>query len=94
MYRDLIALRRREPELVDPRLDRARVEHDAGGRTLVMHRGRLRVVVNLADASPTLTVRGADQVVYAPSGATLADGTVTLPPESFAIVRTSPDRAA
>ncbi len=88
VYRALIALRRAEPELTDPRLDRVRVDENPAGRTLVLHRGSLRLVVNLASGSPTLAVRGATEVIYAPSGATLADGTVTLGPETFALVRT------
>ncbi|MBC6457259.1 malto-oligosyltrehalose trehalohydrolase [Actinomadura sp. HBU206391] len=45
-YRALIALRRAWPELTDGRLDEVTVEHDAN--SLVLHRGRLRVVANLA----------------------------------------------
>jgi maltooligosyltrehalose trehalohydrolase len=48
-YRDLIALRRREPELSDPRLDRVAVTYDAAARWVVVTRGSLRVVANLAD---------------------------------------------
>ena len=87
VHRRLIALRREHPELSDPRLDRVRVDHDSAARTLVVHRGTLRLVVNLADATPTITVKGASDLVYAPRGGTLTDEAVTLPAESFALVR-------
>ena len=47
-YRDLIALRRAEPELVDGDLSATSVEHE-DARWLVVARGALRVVVVLAD---------------------------------------------
>jgi maltooligosyltrehalose trehalohydrolase len=50
-YRDLIALRRREPELSDPRLDRVTVTYDATARWVVVTRGSLRIVANLATES-------------------------------------------
>ena len=42
----LIALRRAEPDLADPRLDQVEVEFDEEQGWLVVHRGSLRVVVN------------------------------------------------
>ena len=50
-YRTLIQLRRDQPELADPRLDEVSVDFDEDARWLVVHRGRLRVVVNLAATS-------------------------------------------
>ncbi|HEY4314277.1 MAG TPA: malto-oligosyltrehalose trehalohydrolase, partial [Actinomycetes bacterium] len=55
-YRDLIALRRREPELSDPRLDRVAVTYDATVRWLVVTRGSLRVVANLADHAQVVPI--------------------------------------
>jgi len=48
-YRRLISLRRREPELSDPRLDQVEVDFGESGDWLVMRRGSLRVVANLSD---------------------------------------------
>ena len=48
-YRDLIALRHRVPEITDGRLDGVQVRFDEDARWLVMARGDLRVVCNLAD---------------------------------------------
>jgi maltooligosyltrehalose trehalohydrolase len=50
LYQSLIALRRREPDLADPRLDLVQVEFDEEQGWLVVHRGSLRVVVNVSDA--------------------------------------------
>ena len=49
LYKRLIVLRRNTPELADPRLDRVWVDFDEEARWLVIHRGALRVVVNLRD---------------------------------------------
>src|SRR5262249_38297863 len=49
-YTQLIALRRRHPELSDPRFERTErtaVEFDEQASTLVVHRGSIRVLVNL-----------------------------------------------
>lgn len=51
LYRLLIALRRSHPELADPSLDDFVVEVAGDDSWLVMHRGSLRVVVNLAEES-------------------------------------------
>lgn len=49
VYRRLIALRRSSAELTDPRLDRFGVDFDEQQRWLVLRRGTLRLVCNLAD---------------------------------------------
>ncbi len=87
MYRSLIALRRTEPELADPRLDRVHCDADPGTRTLVLHRGNLRLVVNLSPEEHTVAVDGAHECLAAPLGAGVSEGAVTLAPESFALVR-------
>ena len=87
VYRSLIALRRTEPELADPRLDRVRCDADPGAGMLVLHRGSLRLVVNLAAEERTVAVDGAHECLAAPVGAGVSEGAVTLAPESFALVR-------
>jgi maltooligosyltrehalose trehalohydrolase len=86
IYRELIALRRAHPELTDPHLDPVRVDHDDHARTLVVHRGSLRLAVNLGSSPAVLPVT-TSEVLFAPSGVDLADGALTLGPESFALVR-------
>jgi len=83
-YRALIAARRAHPELTDPRLDRFTVDTHAGA--LVLHRGGLRVAVNLGADEVTLALP-VREVLLAAGPATAADDTLTLSPDSFAIVR-------
>ena len=66
-YTELIALRRAWPELTDPMLDQVRADYDESKRWLVLHRGRLRVVVNLGEQAQRLPLgqrrhRGAGRV--------------------------------
>jgi maltooligosyltrehalose trehalohydrolase len=48
LYRSLITLRRRQADLTDPRLDRVETDYDEEAGWIRIHRGNLRVVVNLA----------------------------------------------
>jgi maltooligosyltrehalose trehalohydrolase len=50
-YRDLIALRRNEFQLTDGHLDSVEVDVDEDAQWLVMRRGTLHTVVNLAASS-------------------------------------------
>jgi malto-oligosyltrehalose trehalohydrolase len=88
-YRELIALRRRWPELTDPRLDRVDVSYDETARWLMISRGRLRVLANLGPSAARLPLGTAGGHLLAASAAGLAveaDAAV-LPPSSFAVVR-------
>jgi maltooligosyltrehalose trehalohydrolase len=93
-YRELIALRRREPELTDPWLSRAAVDHDAAARWLVLRRGSLRVVCDLAPEPRRVPLDAAPAALLAASadGVSLGPDTVEMPPESVAIVRCVPYR--
>jgi maltooligosyltrehalose trehalohydrolase len=85
-YQALISLRRNHSELSDPRLDRFTVA--GAGEYLVLHRGSLRVVVNLAAEPETITLdRPAGTALLASAEPTLSGREITLPAESFAIVR-------
>jgi maltooligosyltrehalose trehalohydrolase len=93
-YRDLIALRRGHPELSDPRLDRVDVSYDRDARWVVVARGSLRVVCNLAGAQRDVPVdRPVEHLLLSsdPRAACTA-AAVTLPAESVAIARVD-DRA-
>ncbi|MBP2473219.1 maltooligosyltrehalose trehalohydrolase [Crossiella equi] len=85
IYRKLIALRREWPELSDPRLDRLRVDFDEQERWLVLHRGSLRVAVNLAGVELELPVTVRE--VLLSSADVAPGGLLRLPAESFAVVR-------
>ncbi|MEU3019236.1 malto-oligosyltrehalose trehalohydrolase [Nocardiopsis sp. NPDC007018] len=88
VHRALIALRRAEPELADPRLDRFRVDADRDGRVLTLHRGSLRLVCNLGDREAAVDLGAEPRAVVLDSGrATIEASTVTVPEESFAVLR-------
>jgi maltooligosyltrehalose trehalohydrolase len=86
LYRRLIALRAAEPELRDPRLDRMRVDYDEDARWVIVHRGALRVVANLAGESRTLPV-AASEVLLSTGGADIDNDRLRLDRESAAVVR-------
>ncbi|MBB6119858.1 malto-oligosyltrehalose trehalohydrolase [Nocardiopsis algeriensis] len=85
-YRALTALRRTEPELADPRLDRFAAEAD-GGR-VVLTRGTLRLACNLTAEDTEITLDAPVRTTVFASGKHDADGTrLHLAGESFALVR-------
>jgi maltooligosyltrehalose trehalohydrolase len=88
-HRRLIALRKATPELADPRLDQVQVRYDEAARWVVVHRGGLRVICNLAGAeqSVPLDLTAAEIVLASAEVAISPDGKVTLPGESVAVVR-------
>jgi malto-oligosyltrehalose trehalohydrolase len=88
-YRELITLRRRWPELTDPRLSLVDVSWDETARWLIISRGKLRVLANLGPSGVRLPLGTADGRLLATSAAGLAiDGdAAVLPPSSFAVVR-------
>lgn len=87
-YKRLIALRRENAELSDPRQGRVSVEVDEEQGTVVLARGAFRVLVNLSSECRVLPVGSCCAVVLAsyevrdPSS-----GALTLPPDSVAVVR-------
>ena len=92
-HRRLIALRRSEPALRDPRLDEVSVVADATERSVVVRRRGLHIAANLAAGPRTLAlgVRVVD-VVLASADVTVdwddaGDAWVTLPGESVAVLR-------
>jgi maltooligosyltrehalose trehalohydrolase len=59
-YRDLIALRRAEPDLRDPRLERVQVDYDADAEWVLVTRGSFRVVCNLAASAQSVPLSVVD----------------------------------
>ncbi|MEU2613381.1 malto-oligosyltrehalose trehalohydrolase [Micromonospora sp. NPDC007271] len=85
-YRRLIALRKRRPELSDPRLNRVDVRH--GDQFLVLRRGECLVVANLAGKPQRINLPGVVRNVLLATGegvTVMRDG-IELPAESAAIV--------
>jgi maltooligosyltrehalose trehalohydrolase len=94
LYRTLIRLRRDEPSLAAPWLSLVEVDFDVAQNWVVVRRGELRVVANLADRQQSVPVPGAAEIVLATDAASLSaaagdtpSGGVRLAPESAAIVR-------
>ncbi len=90
-YRALIALRRARPDLRDPDLRAVLVRHDETARTVVVHRGAHRVVVNRAGEPRTvdLDAAGLDDLVVLLSWddqAALDGHLLTVGPWSAAVV--------
>jgi maltooligosyltrehalose trehalohydrolase len=87
-YRRLTQLRRARPELSDPRLELVEVAYDEGARWLVVHRGPLRVAVNLGAERQEVPLDGGPMSVLLSSvpGFVYRDGVVELEPSSAAVV--------
>ena len=66
---------------------------DDEARTLVVHRGRIRVVCNLADAPASIPVDPIDAILLASEPVEGSGGELKLPPERFAIYLAHPSSA-
>jgi maltooligosyltrehalose trehalohydrolase len=90
VHRALLALRRAHPDLVDPDLSAVEVGWDDADRWLLVRRGSLRVVANLADQPREVDLdRSATEVLFATGELPALDGeTVTLPAQSAAVLST------
>ncbi|HEY2042062.1 MAG TPA: malto-oligosyltrehalose trehalohydrolase [Jatrophihabitans sp.] len=86
LYSELLRLRRELPDLRDPQLDRVRVDFDEQARWLVVHRGALRVAVNLADVAQVVPVPATEILFGTDVGAEIRAGELRLPAQSAAIV--------
>ncbi|MDQ1495661.1 MAG: maltooligosyltrehalose trehalohydrolase [Actinomycetota bacterium] len=84
-HRDLIELRRARPGLRDGRFDDQDVDVDEVRRLVVVTRPSTVIAVNLSPQSQTLDV-DARSVLLASADAELRDTTLTLAPESVAIL--------
>ncbi len=84
-YRDLIALRRNEPDLTDPWLERLVVDYDEELRWITLSRGQLRIACNLGSEPVTVPVAG--EVVLAWREPTADGGGTALQGYSIAILR-------
>ncbi len=91
-YHELISLRRKAPALHDGRLSDVHVDLDQPADWLVVRRGDLRVVVNLAEHQQSVPVDAEplDAVLaWDPATTTLHDKAVELGPHGVAVVRVS-----
>jgi maltooligosyltrehalose trehalohydrolase len=86
LYRSLIALRRAEPDLADPQLDLIEVSFDEDARWLVIRRGALLVVVNLASSGQLVELSSTELLLTTGAANLVADG-IELGPQTAAILR-------
>lgn len=84
-YRDLIALRHRDPDLADPWLEHLTVDYDEELRWIMLSRGRLRIACNLGDQPVTVPVAG--DVVLAWGEPSPGGGVTVLQGHSVAILQ-------
>jgi maltooligosyltrehalose trehalohydrolase len=89
-YRSLLALRRSEPSLTDPRLARVSIAYDEAARWIVITRDRLRVAAHLGDtpARIPLDAPGKEILISSDPATTLDTSTLTTPPATFTVIRT------
>ena len=84
-YRQLIALRRTRPDLADGRFDQIEVDFDEDERWLVIQRPSTIVAVNLTTQRRAFEIE-ASSVLLSSADVELRASSVTLPPESVAIL--------
>lgn len=85
LYRDLIALRRSEPDLADPWLAHLVVDYDEDQRWIMMRRNRIVIACNLGTDARSVPVSG--ELILAWDSPSVGATTTVLPPHSFAILR-------
>ncbi len=88
-YQQLIRLRSNEPSLNDGRMDCVDVSFDEVARWFMVKRGNISVICNLSThgQSISLRMRRCQLLLASEAGSVLADGQITIAPESVAIVK-------
>ena len=87
VHRELIALRRRLPQLTDPDMTSTRCVVDEATRTLIVHRASVVVAVNFGAQEATLDLGAEHEPVWAtPGGASVTGREVVLPPNAGALL--------
>ena len=89
-HRALLRLRREMPGLLESGREAVRVRYDEAQRWLIVERGPMTLAASLADRVQTLAIEGGARMRLASEdGVRLADGRISLPPDSVAILETS-----
>jgi maltooligosyltrehalose trehalohydrolase len=87
-YKQLIAIRRAEPDLRDGNLERCKVRYDAAAGWIVVTRGCVQLACNLGTRTQAVPLGCALRDVLAQSGVVSFDaGDVVLGPDAVALVR-------
>jgi maltooligosyltrehalose trehalohydrolase len=85
LHRRLIALRRAQSDLTDPRFTTTEAAADDDAAVLVLQRGGVTVAVNLGTEEVVVAAEGVVELATA-DGVALDDGALTLPPDSAAVL--------
>jgi maltooligosyltrehalose trehalohydrolase len=92
-YRELLRLRRDEPDLADPRLPVVGVDFDEDARWVLVRRGAFEVLANLADHPQVLPV-ASGEIIFSTEPDAYTDGPgIMLPAQSACIIRAGPPSA-
>jgi len=87
-YRTLIALRRRHPELSNPRPKSVEVKADEAEGTIVVRRGAITVAVNLSPEGRSFQLLPGAEILACSAGSPVSESErLLLPPDSVAIFR-------
>src|SRR4051794_4880173 len=87
LYRELIALRKKTPELTDPDFSAITVDFDEDARWLALHRGAVTVACNFGSGAQDLGPGISELLLATDDGIQLKDSRVHLPAKSAAILR-------
>ena len=91
LYRELISLRRRIPDLTDPAFGALHAEADESARWFRLRRGGTEILVNFASAPVTISVPdAATALLVTDDGCALDDGEAVLPGRSAMVVALAP----
>ena len=92
-YRKLIKLRRAEPSLNNGEPGNTAVTFNEDERWICIQRGSIIVACSIAESAQTVPIHREGELIFASRQeiATAGD-TVTLPPDSIAVIRTIADR--
>ena len=85
-YRELATLRRSHPALTDPSFAHVSCTADEDTRVFTMTRGDLLVAVNFGNQEQEVEAPYGEVLFATPSGVTLADGRLTLPPHAACLL--------
>ena len=93
-YKELIALRKKYPDLTNGSLEDVEVDFSENEKWLVLRRGKLEIISNLGSSSLKRQVNeGANILLASDNAIKLEQLSLVLPPDSVAILNTSPNDA-
>ncbi|HVW77128.1 MAG TPA: malto-oligosyltrehalose trehalohydrolase [Alloacidobacterium sp.] len=87
-YKQLIALRKSRPELTSGSLEEVRVEFSEEEKWLILRRGEICIVVNLATQPLQREIKEAKLLLMSNTNTKLNQATLLLPPDAVAILQT------